>query len=145
MAADRIFGAVMMVLALGYILSASNIQTSFMSDPVGPRLFPYMISAVVILCSLSMILRPDPNADWPAPAMALKIGAALVVLVGYAMVIRPWGFIIPTVIASGILSYMISPRAVPAALAGLGLGVGLFVLFKTVLGLGLVALPRAWM
>ncbi len=145
MAADRIFGAVMIVLALGYILSAMNIQTSFMSDPVGPRIFPYMVAGVVILCSLFMILKPDPNADWPAPAMALKIGAALVVLVGYALLIRPLGFIIPTVIASGLISYMISPRPVPAALAGLGLGIGLYVLFKMILGLGLVALPRALM
>ena len=76
--------------------------------------------------------------------MALKIGAALAVLVGYALLIRPMGFIIPTVIASAILSCMISPRPVPAALAGLGLGIGLFVLFKTVLGLGLVAFPRGW-
>jgi putative tricarboxylic transport membrane protein len=74
--------------------------------------------------------------------MALKIGAALVVLVGYALLIRPLGFILPTVIASGLISYMISPRPVPAALSGLGLGVGLFVLFKMILGLGLVAFPR---
>jgi putative tricarboxylic transport membrane protein len=40
---------------------------------------------------------------------------------------------------------MISPRPVQAALAGLGLGIGLFVLFKVILGLGLVAFPRAWM
>jgi len=144
MAADRIFGAVMIVLALGYILSAMNIQTSFMSDPVGPRLFPYMVSGVVILCSLVMILRPDPDTEWPGPAMALKIGAALVLLIGYALLIRPLGFIIPTVVVSAALSYMISPRPVPAALAGLGLGVGLFVLFKVVLGLGLVAFPRGW-
>lgn len=144
MAADRIFGAVMIVLALGYILSAMNIQTSFMSDPVGPRLFPYMVAGVVIICSLVMLLKPDPNVDWPGPAMALKIGAALLVLVGYALLIRPMGFIIPTVIASAALSYMISPRPVPAALAGLGLGIGLFVLFKVILGLGLVAFPRGW-
>ncbi|MCU0910586.1 MAG: tripartite tricarboxylate transporter TctB family protein [Rhodobacteraceae bacterium] len=144
MAADRIFGAVMIVLALGYVLSAMNIQTSFISDPVGPRVFPYMVAAVVIVCSLVMVLKPDPDADWPAPLMLLKIGAALAVLIGYALTIRAMGFIIPTVIASAVLSYMISPRAVPAALAGLGLGVGLYVLFKVVLGLGLVALPRGW-
>lgn len=144
MAADRIFGAVMIVLALGYILSAMNIQTSFMSDPVGPRVFPYMVAGVVILCSLVMVFKPDPNAEWPGPMMALKIGAALAVLVGYALLIRPMGFILPTIVASAALSYMISPRPVPAALAGLGLGIGLFVLFKTVLGLGLVAFPRGW-
>ncbi|HMO06257.1 MAG TPA: tripartite tricarboxylate transporter TctB family protein [Paracoccaceae bacterium] len=145
MTGDRIFGAVMIVLALGYILSAMNIQTSFMSDPVGPRIFPYIIAGVVIVCSLAMVLRPDPEADWPALPMVAKLGAALAVLVAYTYAIKPMGFIIPTTIASGILSYMISPRAVPAALAGLGLGVGLFVLFKVILGLGLVALPRGWM
>ena len=144
MAADRIFGAVMIVLALGYILSAMNIQTSFMSDPVGPRVFPYMVAGVVILSSLVMLLRPDPNAEWPAPLMALKIGTAIVILVLYAMAIRPLGFIIPTVLVSAALSYMISPRAVPAALSGLGLGIGLFVLFKVILGLGLIAFPRGW-
>ena len=144
MAADRIFGAVMIVLALGYILSAMNIQTSFISDPVGPRIFPYMVAGVVIVCSLVMVLKPDPGAEWPAPLMALKIGAALALLVGYALTIRPMGFILPTVIASAVLSYMISPRPVPAALSGLGLGIGLYVLFKVVLGLGLVAFPRGW-
>ncbi|MDZ4136695.1 MAG: tripartite tricarboxylate transporter TctB family protein [Paracoccaceae bacterium] len=145
MTGDRIFGAVMIVLALGYILSAMNIQTSFMSDPVGPRVFPYMVAGVTILCSLVLVLRPDPQADWPAPTMFLKLATALAVLVGYALLIRPLGFILPTVIASGAISYMINPRAVPAALAGLGLGIGLYVLFKMVLGLGLVALPRALM
>ena len=144
MAADRIFGAVMIVLALGYILSAMNIQTSFISDPVGPRIFPYMVAGVVIVCALVMVLKPDPDAEWPGPLMALKIAAALAILVGYALLIQPLGFIIPTVLASAALSYMISPRPVQAALAGLGLGVGLYGLFKVVLGLGLVAFPRGW-
>lgn len=142
---DRIFGAVMIVLALGYILSAMNIQTSFISDPVGPRVFPYMVAGVVIITSLTMLLRPDPGTPWPTAMVALKIAAALVVLVGYAVAIRPLGFILPTVVASGLLSYMINPRPVPAVLAGLGLGIGLYVLFKMILGLGLVALPKALM
>lgn len=82
MTGDRIFGAVMIVLALGYILNAVSIQTSFLSVPVGPRIFPCMIAGVVIVCSLFMILRPDPEADWPALPMLARIGAALVVPVG---------------------------------------------------------------
>ena len=49
---DRVFGSFMLVVALGYILSARGIETSFMSDPVGPRVFPYMVAGVVILLSL---------------------------------------------------------------------------------------------
>ncbi|NEX47176.1 tripartite tricarboxylate transporter TctB family protein [Rhodobacter sp. ETT8] len=145
MRADRIFGVVMVILALGYILSAMSIQTSFLSDPVGPRVFPYMVAGVVLICSLVMILRPDPEVDWPVGGMLLQMALALAVLFGYAMLIRPLGFVIPTVIAAGILSWQINPRPVPAALAGLGLGIGLFVLFKFILGLGLQGLPRALM
>lgn len=145
MAKDRIFGLFMIVLALGYILSATNIQTSFMSDPVGPRVFPYLVACVVILCALVLVLKPDPDTEWPTLAMALKLAVATAILIGYAMTIRPLGFILPTILVAGLLSYMINPRPVPAALAGIGLGIGLFVLFKVILGLGLQGLPRALM
>lgn len=87
---DRIFGTVMIVIALGYILSAYGIETSFMSDPVGPRVFPYLIALVMIVCSLVMVLRPDPEADWPAAPMLLQLGIAFAVLVAYAYAITPW-------------------------------------------------------
>lgn len=145
MSADRIFGGVMMVVALGYILSATGIQTSFMSDPVGPRVFPYLVAGVVMICALAMVLRPDPNAAWPGVQMLGKLALATAVLLAYAYVIRPLGFLVPTAIAAGIISYMISPRVVPAALSGVGLSVGLYVLFKVILGLGLQGLPRALM
>lgn len=143
--ADRIFGVVMVIVALGYILSAMSIQTSFLSDPVGPRVFPYMVAGVVLISSLFMILRPDPEVEWPRGPMLLQMLLALVVLLAYAMLIKPLGFIIPTVIAAGILSWQINPRPALAAVAGLGLGIGLFVLFKFILGLGLQGLPRALM
>jgi putative tricarboxylic transport membrane protein len=142
MRGDRIFGLVMIVLALGYLLSATTIRSSFMSDPVGPRTFPYIIGGLIILCSVSMILRPDPDVEWPMGPMLLKLGVALIVLVGYAMTIKPLGFILPTIVVSAILSYQINPRPVPAVLTGFGLGIGLFVLFKFVLGLGLQGLPK---
>lgn len=144
MRGDRIFGLVMIFVALGYILSARNIETSFMTDPVGPRVFPYLIGAATILCSLVMVLRPDPDVEWPVGATLVQLGIALVVLLGYAYVIDDTGFILPTVVASGVISYLINPRPVAAALTGLGLGIGLFVLFKMILGLGLQGLPYGW-
>ncbi|WP_410217090.1 tripartite tricarboxylate transporter TctB family protein [Paracoccus sp. (in: a-proteobacteria)] len=138
---DRVFGAFMLVVALGYILSARGIETSFMSDPVGPRLFPYMVATVVILCSLVMILRPDPDEEWPAGPMLLQLGIALVALLVYAEAISPLGFLIPTTIVAGILSWQIGGNPVRSALTGLGLAVGLFVLFRVILGLSLRGLP----
>ncbi|PVE46981.1 tripartite tricarboxylate transporter TctB family protein [Pararhodobacter aggregans] len=144
MKADRIFGLVMMLVALGYLFSATHIQTSFLSDPVGPRVFPYMIGGAVILCSLVLVIRPDANADWPGLGTILQLAIALAVLIGYASAVRPLGFIIPTAVAAGVLSYQINPKPVSALLTGIGLSVGLFVLFKMILGLGLVGFPRHW-
>ncbi|MCV6595173.1 MAG: tripartite tricarboxylate transporter TctB family protein [Silicimonas sp.] len=145
MSSDRIFGAVMIVVALGYILSATTIQTPLFPDPMGPKMFPYMIAAGVILCAIVMILRPDPEADWPPVQAVMTIGLAVVVMIGYAMALKPLGFLIPTAIAAGILSYQLSPRPLVAAAAGIGLSVGLFVLFRYALDLGLQPFPKDWM
>ena len=139
---DRVFGLVIAALALGFILSATQIETSFLSDPVGPKTFPYLIGGVVIICALVVILRPDPDPVWPSLNAIGKLLIAIAVLVGYAYALRPMGFLIPTAIAAGLLSYQIEPRPAKAALAGLGLSIGLFLIFKYALGLGLFALPN---
>lgn len=142
MSSDRIFGLVVLMMALAYIASATQIQTSFLGDPVGPKAFPIIVGAVAAICGLVLIIRPDPDPDWPAAHTMVALLIAIVVLVGYAFALKPLGFIIPTAICAAILSYQISPRARPAMAAGAGLSVGLFVLFKFALGLSLVALPK---
>lgn len=144
MASDRIFGLVMLFLALAYMASATQIQTSFLADPVGPRAFPLLVGGVAALSCLVMILRPDPDPDWPTGGSFLSICLAVLVLVGYAFALKPLGFVIPTAVAAGILSYQISPRPLAAALSGVGLSLGLFVLFKFALGLSLIGFPKGW-
>jgi len=141
---DRIFGLVVVLVALAYIASATQIQASFLSDPVGPKAFPLLIGAVAALCGAIMILRPDEEPDWPELRTLGALLVSVIVLVAYAYMLKPLGFVIPTAIVAGILSYQINPRVGPAAFAGVGLSVGLFVVFKFILGLGLVGLPRAF-
>lgn len=142
---DRIFGLLTIAVALAYIASATQIQTSFLSDPVGPKAFPILIGAIAALCAIAMLLKPDEDPHWPDRRTLLKLGIALVTLIAYAYTLRPLGFLIPTALASGLLSYQIRARAVPAVLTGLGLSVGLFLIFKYALGLGLFAVPRSWL
>jgi putative tricarboxylic transport membrane protein len=143
-ASDRIFGLVVLCVALAFIASAFQVQTSFLSDPVGPKSFPILIGSVAAICSLVMILRPDPEPGWPGMRTFAALGIAVAVLVVYAYALKPLGFIIPTLIGASILSFQIHPRPLPALLAGAGLSVGLFGLFKFVLGLGLIAFPSGW-
>ncbi len=145
MASDRIFGLVMAIVALAYIASATQIQASFLSDPVGPKTFPIIIGAVCALSALFMVFKPDPEPDWPVLRTFGALTVAVIVLVGYAYALKPLGFLLPTAIAAGVLSYQISPKALNAVLAGLGLSIGLFVLFKYILDLGLVPFPKGMM
>ncbi|GEM_PF-72728 len=184
--ADRILGAVVILVALWYIQSAFQIQTSFLSDPVGSKTFPILLGVTVIICGLIFILRPDRMeadervfgmqvvqvlaaagvfivANWffgrdidavgwaillVATAVMLRywpIGAATLTMVAYALALKPLGFLIPTAIAAAVLSWQIMPRPLQAALTGIALSIGLFVIFKYLLGLGLQPLPKTWL
>ncbi|MDZ7823044.1 MAG: tripartite tricarboxylate transporter TctB family protein [Ahrensia sp.] len=142
MASDRIFGLVATLLALAYVASATQIQTSFMQDPVGPKAFPILIGCVAAICGLWMVVRPDPEPTWPAAKTFGALGLATIIMIFYAYALKPLGFLLPTAITAGVLSYQIAPYVRSAVLAGIGLSAGLFILFKYALGLGLFALPR---
>jgi len=144
-ASDRVFGLFVMMVALAYIASAFQIQTSFMADPVGSKTFPVLIGAVAAVCGGVMVLRPDPEPDWPELRTIGALLISVLVMVLFAYALKPLGFLIPTAVTAAILSYQISPRPLPALLVGLGLSVGLFLLFKYALGLGLVPFPKGWL
>lgn len=145
MKSDRLFGVVVILGALAYAAGALQIQTSFMSDPVGSKTFPMILAAVAALCGLVMIVRPDPEPDWPGAMTLGSILVSVVVMVGYAYALKPMGFLLPTAVCAAILSFQIAPRALPAALTGVGLSLGLFVLFRYALGLGLQPVPKGWL
>ena len=142
MSSDRVFGLVMAVVALAYIAAARQIQTSFLIDPVGPKTFPIIIGSLAALASMYLVFRPDAEPQWPGLRTLGALAVAVAVLVLYAYALKPFGFLLPTALASGLLSFQIAPRWRYAALAGVCLSAGLFVIFRYALGLGLVPFPR---
>ncbi len=139
MASDRIFGLVFLVVALFYLWSATTIQAGFLSDPVGSRTFPYLIGGVVALCAAFIFAKPDADPVWPALTTFGKIAAAAAVMFVFARLLKPFGFIIPAAAASAFLSYLITPNIKAAAIAGAGLSLGLYLVFRSALGLSLSA------
>ena len=142
---DRVFGLVVILAALAYIASAFQLQTSFLSDPMGSKSFPIGLGVVAVICGIVMIFKPDEEAEWPRPVAMLKVSISVVVMVAYAYSLKPLGFLFPTTLAAGILSYLITPRITFNVLAGIGLAVGLYLLFRYALGLEtLQAIPKGW-
>lgn len=141
---DRAFGLIALFVALAYIASATQIQTSFLVDPVGPKAFPILVGGVACLCALVLLIKPDPDPIWPKPKILLALLASIVVLVAYAYALKPFGFLFPTAVTAAFLSYQIHSRVFTAVVSGVVLSVGLFLLFKYALGLGLFPFPAAW-
>ena len=139
---DRIFGIIIIAVALIFMISATQIPFGFVPEPVGPRLFPYIVGGVMTLCGITVVLRPDENPSWPNWGIFSKLLLAVIVLVFYAYLLRPLGFIVPTAVASAAISYQIQAKPINAILTGIILSIGLFFIFKYALGLGLFAFPR---
>jgi len=101
-----------------------------------------LIGVVASISALVMMFKPDPDPEWPVAKSWFSLLIAIVVLVAYAYALKPFGFVLPTAVASAALSYQISARVLPALLTGVCLSVVLIVLFKYVLNLGLVPFPK---
>ena len=139
---DRLFGFATSILALAFFASAYQLESPFFADPVGPKTFPYLIAIIAFIAGSMMILFPDSNPKWPNLATFFKLVFAVLILVAYAYTLKPLGFLLPTALAAGILSYQITPKPATAAITGVLLSLILFVVFKYALGLGLFPFPK---
>ena len=127
---DRVFGLVMLVIAVAYYYGATQFPVPFGgSEAVGPETFPKLLAVILAICSLYMIVKPDPDNHWPASRTFVELGIAVVTLIVYALLLEPLGFIVSTTLAVGTLCWRMGARPVKAYLTGLVSGVVVFVLF----------------
>ncbi len=138
---DRVFGAVSLALALFYAWAASIIPESFAMDVIGPSSFPYGIAAIMAICGLYFLLRPDPEPLWPGAGRLFEIAAAALVFLAYALALPEVGFVIATAVASFYLTWRLGTPLLQAVVVGVATSVGLFVIFRTILGLSLATGP----
>ena len=138
---DRIFGGIGIFLAVFYAWQASLIQESFMSDPVGPKMFPYIISTVMTLSSVYFLIKPDPEPHWPRAGRFAEIGFATLVMIAYAQALPELGFLISTAIAAGYLTWRLGTRPLQSVVVGIATSLGIYVVFRLILGLSLARGP----
>jgi putative tricarboxylic transport membrane protein len=78
---DRIFGSILTILALTFFVSATQLESPFFADPLGPKNFPFIVSGAALICSLTMIIKPDKDPLWPDIKTIIKLFIALIVLI----------------------------------------------------------------
>ncbi|MCG8521202.1 MAG: tripartite tricarboxylate transporter TctB family protein [Pseudomonadales bacterium] len=139
---DRILGLGLLVLAVAYGWAAQQWPEPFGgAEGVGPETFPTILSVVLVAGSLYLMIKPDPDARWPVGKSALELLVSVLVLVVYALLLEPLGFVIATTLAVGTLSWRMGAAPKRAFLTGLGSAVVVFVLFNYGLSLSLPAGP----
>jgi putative tricarboxylic transport membrane protein len=138
---DRIFGGIGLALAILFAWQAALIQESFLSDAVGPKVFPWIIAAVMGAASLWFLLKPDPEPVWPRAGRLAEIALAALVMLGYAQALPELGFLIATALAAGYLTWRLGSPFVQSLAIGVGTSVGIWVIFRLVLGLSLARGP----
>lgn len=137
---DRILGLGLLVLAVAYGWAAQQWPEPFGgAETVGPETFPTMLAVVLMAGSLYLMIKPDPDAQWPVGKSAFELVISLVVLVVYTLLLEPLGFVIATTLAVGTLSWRMGAAPRPAFLTGLLSAVVVFVLFNYGLSLSLPA------
>ena len=126
--------------AVGFVLTLSFPAPAQPIDP-GPAAFPRLIVGGLAIFALLQLLEPG-NGEEPLPRgrQALKVVGVLVLLLVYAAVLKPLGFIVSTIIfLVGALILAGVRRPFPLVLMPVGLAVVLFYVFYELLR---VSLPR---
>ncbi|WGI25204.1 tripartite tricarboxylate transporter TctB family protein [Halomonas alkaliantarctica] len=135
---DRIFGVLMIVLAVAYGWGASQLPEPFGgSEGVGPDTFPLLLAVVLSLAGLYMVVQPDPDNAWPWSRTGIELIIAVVVLVLYAMLLQPLGFIFSTILVVGTLCWRMGSAPIRAFVTATIAGVVVFLLFGFALDLSL--------
>lgn len=138
---DRIFGAFGLCLAIFYAWATLQIEESFLSDAVGPKTFPLGVAAILAVASIAIVLRPDAEPEWPSLGRLAEILAAVVVMVLYAEFLDIAGFIIASTFAAAYLTWRLGSAPLQSLLIGACTALGIWIIFKPVLGLSLASGP----
>jgi len=138
---DRLFGGITFLLALAFIAGATQIEAALIFDSLGPSAFPIIIGVLLAISSVYLILRPDPEPDWPAARRVVEILLALVVMLAYTFLLEPLGFVLATALAASLLSWRLGAPLAIAGISGVGIAVGIYVIFHLILGLSLARGP----
>ncbi|WP_026820482.1 tripartite tricarboxylate transporter TctB family protein [Arthrobacter castelli] len=138
---DRV--AAVILLALAVFVFAYSFT---MPDPVqeldpGVAAFPRGLAVLIGVLALVPLFRPQPGEALPRGLYAGRVIGTVALLAGYAMVLDIIGFVITTVAFTLAELFLLGiRRPVTLIVMPLGVGLGLFYVFRTLLG---VALPTS--
>lgn len=129
----RVFAAAWLLACAGLALLAWGFEAPFAYDPVGPRAYPLLLLLLMAIGSLWLLYKPGAEEHRLNGSAVVRGAVCVAVLLGYALLFEPLGFILSTALAVFALGLLFTGRVLPCALTGVLLGVVLYSLFDLLL------------
>lgn len=137
---DRIAGGLLLVVA-AVAWWLSHDFTSGFGQTIGPGAFPRLVSVPLGLLSLYLIIHPGVNQRWPERSALFRQLGLLVLLMIYAGLIQPLGFLSTALLTVTLMIRLFGATWRQALPFGGLLTVGLYLLFEFALGMPLPDMP----
>ncbi|WP_460117317.1 tripartite tricarboxylate transporter TctB family protein [Pseudomonas sp. S2_C03] len=131
---QRIFASVLLLVCVGLALMAWPYQAAFSYEPVGPRAFPLLMLGLMSLALVYMVIRPTPivhSEDDPQLDRETlnKIGICVVLLLIFAGLFEPLGFILSSMLIGIPMARLYGGRWLPSVVVTTLMAIGLYLLF----------------
>ena len=151
---DRIIAAIAILFAGAYFYETQQIELLAFGDPIGPRLFPYVVGALFTIGALVLIFESTRRSSsaQPAPAVATRaenqvtrrvyrmIAAIGLWMLLYILAFERAGYVLSSIVFLIGLTFYFHPRkwVVNAAISIL-LPIAIYVVFHNFLHVSLPA------
>jgi putative tricarboxylic transport membrane protein len=136
-AAERAFGAALLLLAAAVAWLARGYTVAFIADPVGPRAVPLLAAALIAAGATRVVLRPAAAVAWPPRSVLRRLGAVVLALALYPLLLPQLGFVAATGALMWALAIPFGGRGLRAAAVAFAVAGGMYALFVYALGVPL--------
>ncbi|MBL0140867.1 MAG: tripartite tricarboxylate transporter TctB family protein [Betaproteobacteria bacterium] len=130
---DRLFASLWLFIIALIAWMTWQIEVPFSYEPIGPRAFPWLLCAGMALACVRLMFRPGAEPKWPRGELLWKSALLLVALVGYAFLFEILGFVVATILVSVAVGRSFGGTWRASLIAGVGLGISLWILFDKLL------------
>jgi putative tricarboxylic transport membrane protein len=130
---DRILGAACVVLAAAMAWAAQDYAAPISYEPVGPRAFPLLLATLLAIGGGWLVVKPGAHASGLGLGHLKTLGVAAIAVFAYALLFELLGFTLATAAMAIPVGMAFGGSWKRSLVAGICLGVALYVLFDKLL------------
>lgn len=129
MSNNRTLGAMALLMAGVLAVFGWGLVAPFAYEPVGPRAFPMLTAALIGFCGLILVIQGGGRAEPVAPRTLRGLAVLIATLLIYALAFERLGYVLSTLAMSAVVARLFGATWAQAAVSGLVLSVGSYLLF----------------